>query len=159
MIVPLVTGSHSLHGLWACAFICCWSTHPWLCTCSVALYQRSQILKDFFFKKISTNTDCSQFSYVFSFGWLRRSEGKISLFHLWKHLHWKDSRESNFTYCENMQIKVYNSYINIIQCVSLMTQIQKFFAYIIIYCARTTMTKIIIFWLSLSFNSQSHLFT
>lgn len=39
-----------------------------------------------------------------------------------------------------------------------MTQIQKFFTYIIISCARTIMTKIIIFWLSLSFNSQSYLF-
>lgn len=59
---------------------------------------------------------------------------------------------------KNMKIKVYNIYINIIKCFSLMTQIQKFFIYIIISCARTIMTKIIIFWLSLSFNSQSYLF-
>lgn len=39
-----------------------------------------------------------------------------------------------------------------------MTQIQKFFTYIIYY-DRTILTKIIIFWLSLSFNSQSCLFT
>lgn len=83
-----------------------------------------------------------------------------SLFFIYENTYIEKIQEkANLHTVKNMQIKVYNSYINIIQCFSLMTQIQKLFTYIITYCARTTMTKIIIFWLSLSFNSQSHLFT
>lgn len=148
MIVPLLTGSHILCGLWACVFICCCSTHPRLRACSVALWARSSRI---FLKK----SKLTLIAYNFLMSFLLVGWGGV--FHENTYIE-KIQEKAILHTVKNMQIKVYNIYINIIKCFSLMTQIQKFFTYIIISCARTIMTKIIIFWLSLSFNSQSYLF-
>lgn len=70
-----------------------------------------------------------------------------SLFFTYENTYFEKIQEKAiFAYCENLQMKVCNIYINIFYIIfSPMIQLQKFFTYIIIYCDRTIVTKLLSF--------------